>query len=148
MARKKPVAGNNNKRPHNRPRKQAVSLNTDLVVLAIDAAFEVITQAGFNYRQQNVYPYLQQKGFSIKRSQESLARRVYVAPEAVKPHVIYMTGVGHGGYDSYTGDFYDTIFSVGNYSPEECFAGDEVNDFSVTLFRAVVADNENRVIEI
>jgi len=93
MARKKPVAGNNNKRPHKRSRKQAVSLETDLIVLAIDAAFEVITQAGFNYRQQNVYPYLEQKGFSIKRSQESLARRVYVAPEARKPHVIYMTGV-------------------------------------------------------
>jgi hypothetical protein len=121
MARKKPVSGNNHhRRPHKRPQKRVVSLEMDLVVLAIDAAFEIITQAGFNYRQQNVYPYLQQKGFSIKRSQESLARRVYVAPEARKPHVIYITGVGHGGYDSYTGDFYDTIFSVGNYSTEEC----------------------------
>jgi hypothetical protein len=113
MARKKHVTGNGHKPSQKRPRKQA-ALEIGMVVLAIDAAFEIITQKGFNYRQENVYPYLQQKGFSIKRSQESLARRVYVAPEARKPQVIYITGVGHGGYDSYTGDFYDSIFSVGN----------------------------------
>ena len=120
MAGKKSANGNNRRRPRKATRKRTVSLEMDMVVLAIDAAFEIITQAGFNYRQENVYPYLQKKGFAIKRSQESLARRLYVAPEARKPHVIYMTGVGHGGYDSYTGDFYDTIFSVGNYSYEEC----------------------------
>ncbi len=120
MASKKPAAGNNHKKPRRSSRKAAAaSLGVDMVILAIDAAFEIITQAGFNYRQENVYPYLQKKGFAIKRSQESLARRVYVAPEARNPQVIYMTGVGHGGYDSYTGDFYDTIFSVGNYSNEE-----------------------------
>lgn len=124
MARKKSTKGNNNhRRPQKRSRKRAGagSLEVNMVVLAIDAAFEIITQAGFNYRQQNVYPYLQEKGFAIKRSQESLARRLYVAPEARKPQVIYITGVGHGGYDSYTGDFYDSIFSVGNYNPEECY---------------------------
>jgi hypothetical protein len=121
MARKKSAKGNDNhRRPKKKTRKPAVSLADSMVILAIDAAFEIITQAGFNYRQQNVYPYLQEKGFTIKRSQESLARRLYVAPEARKPQVIYITGVGHGGYDSYTGDFYDSIFSVGNYNPQEC----------------------------
>ena len=59
MARKRSANGNNGRRPrksaHTRPRKRSVSLEMDMVVLAIDAAFEIITQAGFNYRQQNVY---------------------------------------------------------------------------------------------
>jgi hypothetical protein len=103
------------KRRHSR----VVSLEVDLMVLAADADFEIVTQTGFNYRQDNVYPYFEKKGFSIKRCQGSLARRLYVAPEARKANTVYITGVGHGAYDSYTGDFYDPIFAVGNYSPEE-----------------------------
>ncbi|HEV2911894.1 MAG TPA: hypothetical protein VGX92_01140 [Pyrinomonadaceae bacterium] len=98
---------------------RALSLNVELVILAADANFEIVTQTGFNYRQKNVYPFLEKKGFMIQRCQESLARRMYVAPESRKTGVVYITGVGHGAYDSYTGDFYDPIFSVGNYSPEE-----------------------------
>src|SRR2546426_11497225 len=98
--------------------RRAVSLEADLVILAVDANFETVTQAGFNYRKQNVYPYMEGKGFAIKRCQESLARRLYAAPEARNPNVVYITGVGHGAYDSYTGDFYDPIFSMGNYSQE------------------------------
>lgn len=99
--------------------KRVVSLEVDLVILAVDAAFEIVTQTGFNYRQEKVYPLLQGKGFAIKRCQETMARRIYAAREARKPHVVYITGVGHGAYDSFTGHFYDPIFSVGNYSPEE-----------------------------
>lgn len=111
MARKK----SKKKKTHSR----AVSLDVELVVLAVDSNFEFVTQLGFEYRDKNVYPFLEQKGFRIQRCQGALARRLYVAPEARKPGVDYITGVGHGSYDSYTGDFYDSIFSVGNYSQEE-----------------------------
>jgi hypothetical protein len=117
MPRKK---RNYKKGNYRRPHKRVVSLELELVILAIDANFEIVTKTGFEYRQQNVYPYLEQKGFALKRSQESLARRIYVAPEARKPHVVYITGVGHGDYNMYTGDFYDEIFKVGDYSSEEC----------------------------
>jgi len=99
--------------------KRVLSLEVDPVILAVDAAFEIVTQTGFNYRQEKVYPLLQSKGFAIKRCQETLARRIYAAPEARKPHVVYITGVGHGAYDSFTGHFYEPIFTVGDYSPEE-----------------------------
>lgn len=98
---------------------RAVSLSVDVVVLAVDSSFESVTNQVFQYRQKNVYPFLEQKGFTIQRCQGPLARRIYVAPEARKPGVDYITGVGHGSYDTYTGDFHDPIFSVGNYSPEE-----------------------------
>jgi hypothetical protein len=100
-------------------RTRTASLEVHLTALAVDANFEPITQAGFQYRQTNVYPYLEAKGFAIQRCQGSLARRIYVAPAARQANVIYITGIGHGTYDTFTGDYYDPVFSAGNYSPEE-----------------------------
>ncbi|HJQ23830.1 MAG TPA: hypothetical protein VKA60_07920 [Blastocatellia bacterium] len=98
---------------------RVVSLTLDLGVLAVDANFETVTQTGYKYRQQHVYPFLEKKGFTLHRCQKSLARRMYVSPVARQPHIVYITGIGHGAYDSFTGDFYEVIFSVGNYSQEE-----------------------------
>jgi hypothetical protein len=106
-------------RKRKRRHSRAVSLDLDLIVLAVDSNFEFVTNLAFEYRQKNVYPFLEKKGFKLQRCQGPLARRIYVAPEARKAGVEYITGVGHGGYDTYTGDFHDPVFSVGNYSPEE-----------------------------
>jgi len=91
----------------------------DVVVVAIDSNHEPVTKAAFDYRQQYVYPYLEEKGFTLARYQGPLARRFYVAPEARKPNVDYLTGVGHGSDDTYTGDYSDQIFRIGNYNQEE-----------------------------
>jgi len=100
-------------------RTRTVSLNMQLTVLAVDANFEPVTQAGFQYRQANVYPYFEAKGFAVQRCQGPLARRIYVAPAASQPNVTYITGIGHGTYDTFTGDYYDPEFNVGNYSQQE-----------------------------
>jgi hypothetical protein len=100
-------------------RSRVVSLDVPVTVLGIDANFEPITQAGFQYRQTNVYPYFQAKGFTPQLCQGSMARRVYVAPAARQAGVVYITGIGHGTPDTFTGDYYDAVFSVGNYAPEE-----------------------------
>jgi hypothetical protein len=100
-------------------RRRRQVIETDVTALAIDSNFEAVTRAAFNYRQQNVYPYVEGKGFAVVRCQGPLARRHYVAPEAGRPNVAYMTGVGHGSYDTYTGDYYDPIFRVGHYTQEE-----------------------------
>jgi hypothetical protein len=91
-----------------------------IIVLAVDSNFEPWTKAAFDYRQRHVYPYLERKGFTAVRCQGPLARRYYVAPEARRPNVAYVTGVGHGSEDTYTGDQYSVIFRVGDYGPEEC----------------------------
>ena len=103
--------------PNPQRRKQVVEV--DVIALAIDSNFEPVTKAAFDYRQKNIYPFLENKGFSLVRCQGPLARRHYVAPEARKTNVVYMTGVGHGSYNTYTGDYYDPVFQGGNYSQEE-----------------------------
>jgi hypothetical protein len=101
------------------PRRRQRTINLKVTVLAIDSNFEPFTKAAFDYRQKHVYPYLEAKGFHVKRFQGPLARRYYAAPAARRPNVDYLTGVGHGTYDTFTGDYYDPIFSVGNYSQDE-----------------------------
>src|SRR5437773_955682 len=88
-------------------------------VLAVDAGFEPVTQAAFAYREQHVYPLLEQSGMVIIRCQGMLARRFYFQQEAIKDEVGYVTGVGHGEYDRYMGDFMNEILAVGDYGPQE-----------------------------
>lgn len=97
----------------------SVTITMSATILAIDANFDPVTKAPFDYREQNIYPLFQEKGFAIVRRQGESARRTEVAPQARQPNVIYLTGVGHGFPNSYTGDNLDPIFSVGNFSPEE-----------------------------
>ena len=88
-------------------------------MVAVDSNYEPVTEAAFRYREREVYPHLVTKGWKLSKWQGPLARRYYVAPEVKKPEVEYITGVGHGAYDLYTGHFGDPIFQVGNYQPEE-----------------------------
>jgi hypothetical protein len=99
---------------------QKMTTTVDAVVLAIDANFDPVTKAPFDYREANVYPHIEKKGFKIVRRQGALARRADVAPQARKQNVLYITGVGHGFRNSYTGDNLDPIFSKGHFSLEEC----------------------------
>lgn len=93
--------------------------NTNVTVLAIDSKHDALTKSGFDYREKHVYPYLQTCGLTVKKLQGPLARRGYVATEAVKPETVYLTGIGHGLYDLYTGEFGHVVFRVAEYRPEE-----------------------------
>jgi hypothetical protein len=100
-------------------RRKTRSVEVEVVVVGIDSNYEPVTKAGWEYRKKHVYPYLQKNGFKVTRFEGKLARRYLVAPEVAKPNVDYVTGVGHGLEDLYTGDYGDQIFKVGQYSPEE-----------------------------
>ena len=99
------------------PQRRKITMNA--VVVAIDSNHDSATIAAFNYRQQNVYPYIEERGFIIERCQGQLACRIYVASAASRSNVVYLTGVGHGSYDTFTGHYHNPIFTVGKYSPEE-----------------------------
>jgi len=90
-----------------------------VLVLAIDSNYDVITKAAFDYREAHVYPYLHERGLVIHRCQGKLARRHFVVTEAIEPNLKYLTGVGHGNHDCFTGDQLHSIFTVGQYTPEE-----------------------------
>ncbi len=87
--------------------------------LVIDSNHDKPTKDVFDYREAVVYPYLTSQGMVVTKLQGSLARRYYVAEEAAKEDVQYITGVGHGSHDTYTGDYLEPIFQVGHYEAEE-----------------------------
>lgn len=99
--------------------KRRIESETALKILAIDSSYDGITKASYVYRNRHVYPYLESKGFEIVRCQDKLARRVYVQPEASREDIVYMTGVGHGVYTTYMGEYCDPIFHIGNYQAKE-----------------------------
>jgi hypothetical protein len=100
-----------------RTRKLTLSITVDVV--AIDSNYDAVTKGGFAYRQANVYPYLESKGYSINRKQGQMARRKYTAEACSNPATDYITGIGHGRYDTFTGDWGDVILKVGEYDAAE-----------------------------
>jgi hypothetical protein len=87
--------------------------------VGIDSSWEQLTQEACDYRNKYVYPYLSKKNVGAKLFQGPLARRIYVASAVRDQKVSYLTGVGHGAFDTYTGDHYDPIWHIGNYPAEE-----------------------------
>ncbi|HEY3027709.1 MAG TPA: hypothetical protein VGJ55_16295 [Pyrinomonadaceae bacterium] len=111
--------GKKGKSGRKKPGASAAGAGMKSVVLAIDADSDPVTKAPFDYREQNVYPYFEQKGFTVVRRQGAMARRARVTPEARKPEVAYLTGVGHGFNNSYTGNSQEPIFSKSSLSKKE-----------------------------
>ena len=100
-------------------RAKADPLVLDATVVGVDSNYDIVTAAGFAYREAHVYPYLVSKGFSLRKLQGPLARRIYVAPEARKAEVVYVTGIGHGQYDHFDGDHGEPVWELGKYDPGE-----------------------------
>ena len=113
--------------PDPKPRTKRVTALLPVTALAIDSDYEPVSRAAFHYRESHVYPHLLAKGLRVLKFQGPLARRFDVAPEAKKPEVEYLTGVGHGLADVYTGDQGDPVFRVGQYHPDE--AGGKIVHF-------------------
>lgn len=90
-----------------------------VTVLAIDSDYDALTKIIFEYRQINVYPYLEERGFSMEKCQGKLARRHFVVDALENFNVEYITGMGHGYPDTFTGDQGNPIFTVGKYREEE-----------------------------
>jgi len=105
------------KKPLRRQRKVAVTV--ELFALAIDSNYEEVTAAACKFRNEHVYPALAARGFTLEKLQGPLARRFYIAPAAARVEVDYITGVGHGLYDTFTGHQGDVVFRVGEFQKAE-----------------------------
>lgn len=105
------------KKPLRRRRKVAATI--ELVALAVDSDYESVTAAACKFRNAHVYPALAKRAFVLEKLQGPLARRFYIAPAAARPQIDYITGVGHGVYDTFTGHHGDAVFQVGNYQRAE-----------------------------
>lgn len=99
-------------------------------IIAIDSNWEPVTEAGYKYRQANVYPVFRNQGYEIVKAQGVNANRDYVKSRLMTiKNLRYITGVGHGNYELYTGQDPHIIFKVG----EEGYDKKEVDNRVVHL---------------
>lgn len=91
-------------------------------VIGIDASHDSATRVVSRHRRKNVYPHFVAKGFAVKRFSGKRARRDLVQAAVKDAQVQYITGVGHGLYNSYLGHADAPVFQVGQFSVEECNA--------------------------
>jgi hypothetical protein len=99
--------------------QKTLTVTVTVRVLGIDASFEPDTQALCDYRNRNVYPHFEKKGFVVDRCQGPLADRSHVSAKAQQSGVVYITGSGHGDASTFKGYLYNPVFHSGDYSPVE-----------------------------
>jgi hypothetical protein len=86
-------------------------------VVAIDPNYEDLTIAAYTYRQANVYRLLQTAKLSLNQLVGAQADIDPVNSASLKDGVVYITGVGHGTYDSFSGYYNHPVFSVADLNP-------------------------------
>jgi hypothetical protein len=86
-------------------------------VLAIDANYEDLSIAAYNYRREHVYQYFETSQLSLNPLVSAQADADPVTSAALQNGVVYITGVGHGTYDCFAGYYNHPVFSVTDLNP-------------------------------
>ena len=95
------------------------SLTVEITIVGVDSNYDVPTQAAYGYREANVYPRLRSSGLNLVRLTGNMATRIYLKAELEKQGVEFLTGSGHGDYDTFTGSFHEALLRVGEYRAAE-----------------------------
>ena len=88
-------------------------------VLFCENTTDAVTTPAANYRIANVHPVFATRGFNIITQQGVNDIRVNFQTNSKKPHVVFISGIGHGNYTTYTGHLQTVLLQVGNYDPLE-----------------------------
>lgn len=100
-------------------RTRTVSLEVEIGIVGVDSNFDEATKPVFEFRKNKLYPKLRQNGFKLTLLDGNMATRMFVSKELKLPHIEFFTGSGHGQFNQFTGNFFDPILEVGNYSSVE-----------------------------
>jgi hypothetical protein len=79
------------------------------------------TKNAANYRIAHVHPVFLARGFNVVVLKDYQTDRAHFVPEATKPLVVYISGIGHGSPTQFTGygDWTNYVIEVGAYDPAE-----------------------------
>lgn len=78
-----------------------------------------VTTSFANYRIANVHPVFQARGFNVVVNQGTNNTRTNFVATAKKPLTVYLSGIGHGNYNRYTGHGGENILKIGEYEASE-----------------------------
>jgi hypothetical protein len=98
-----------------------------------------VTTPAANYRIANVHPVFAAKGFDVVNLQGVNDIRANFTPNAKEYRTVYISGIGHGNYTTYTGHLQAPILHVGSYDGTEV-AGKVIHFLSCETGRTLGPD--------
>ncbi len=105
--------------PDWKPIRKCIHLKVATRVLFLENTTDTVTTPFANYRIANVHPAFQARGFTVQVLKDHDDIRANFVPLAKNSLLVYIGGIGHGGYTLYTGDGGNHILEVGAYDPYE-----------------------------
>jgi len=105
--------------PNWKPVQKCIVLKVPTRALFCENTTDGVTTPFANYRIANVHPVFQTRGFTMVVLTGSNDVRSKFVPEAKNGATVYISGIGHGNYTTYTGNYGDHILEVGLYDPAE-----------------------------
>jgi hypothetical protein len=98
---------------------RVIDAQIKLTAIGLEANFDEQTQLAYKYREENVYQLFQRLGMAVQVIAGAGDKRSSVASAAKKSNVDYLTGCGHGLFDTYAGYWDIPIFEAGSYDSDE-----------------------------
>lgn len=78
-----------------------------------------VTTPAANYRIANVHPVFAAKGFEVVSLEGANDSRANFIPNTKNSRTVYISGIGHGNYTTYTGNMNSPVIQVGGYDAAE-----------------------------
>jgi hypothetical protein len=102
-----------------KPIKRCIRLRLRNRALFCENTTDNVTTPIANWRIANVHPTFTNRGFTVVALTGANDVRANFVPAAENRLTNYISGVGHGNYDRYTGHWDNRILEVGNYDTTE-----------------------------
>ena len=106
-------------RPYWKPVKKCILLKVKTRAVFCENTTDGVTGPIAKYRIANVHPVFQTRGFTVVALTGVDDVRANFVPQAKNGLTVYLSGVGHGAYNLYTGHWGDHILEVSKYDPAE-----------------------------
>lgn len=107
------------KPPHWRVIKRCVTVNLPNTALFCENTTDAVTGPFAAYRIANVHPVFTSRGFKVIALTGHDDTRTKFIPVAKASGTVFISGIGHGSADRYTGDAGNAILKVGVYDAAE-----------------------------
>lgn len=105
--------------PNWKIRKLCIWLRLRTRAVFCENTTDYVTTPFATYRKAHVHPVFAARGFVVKSLEGTDDVRSKFIPEAKNGLTVYLSGVGHGNYTTFTGYLNDPILQVGAYDPAE-----------------------------
>lgn len=102
-----------------KPIKKCIRLKLINRALFCENTTDQVTTPIAKWRIENVHPKFKARGFNVVALTGTNDTRTYFVPEAKNGLTTYISGVGHGNYNLYTGHWHNHILEIGHYDSAE-----------------------------